>query len=81
MFMIMIVYATQKDKEGQNLYNYQDIKGKFVIRELSQMAKNGGGFVEFYWQKPGETTQSRKLGYVEPIVGTNFFIGSGVYME
>ncbi|MBN1473914.1 MAG: cache domain-containing protein, partial [Syntrophaceae bacterium] len=48
-----IAHATQKNLEGQNLYNYRDTKGKFVIRELSAMAKKRGGFVEYYWVKPG----------------------------
>lgn len=75
-----IAHATQKDLPGKNLYDYKDGKGKFVIRELSNAAKNGGGFVEFYWVKPGSKDEFKKLGYVEPIPGTNYFIGSGVYL-
>lgn len=78
---INIAHATQKDLQGQNLYDYQDTKGKYVIRELSAAAKNGGGFVEFYWLKPGETGEKRKMGYVESIPNSNYFIGSGVYLE
>ncbi|MFA7711690.1 MAG: cache domain-containing protein, partial [Candidatus Neomarinimicrobiota bacterium] len=50
-------------------------------RELSAAAATGGGFVEFYWVKPGATGEKRKLGYVEPIKNTDYFIGTGVYME
>jgi signal transduction histidine kinase len=77
---VNIAHATQKNLVGQNLYNYQDSKGKYVIRELSAAAKNGGGFVEYYWIKPGETGEKQKIGYVEPIKNTVFFIGSGVYI-
>ncbi len=77
---VNIAHATQKDLVGQNLYNYQDTKGKYVIRELAAAAAKGGGFVEYYWIKPGSTGEKLKLGYVEPIGGTNFFIGSGVYL-
>ena len=76
-----IAHARQKNLEGTNLYDYTDTLGKFVIRELSALAKTGGGFVEFYWIKPGETGEKQKLGYVEPIPNTNYFIGSGVYLE
>ena len=77
---INIAHATQKNLQGQNLYDYQATKGKYVIRELSETAGKGGGFVEFYWVKPGETGEKLKIGYGEPIPGTNFFIGSGVYV-
>jgi signal transduction histidine kinase len=76
-----IAHARQKNLQGTNLYDYTDSRGKFVIRELSAMAKTSGGFVEFYWIKPGETGEKQKLGYVEPIPNTNYFIGSGVYLE
>jgi len=78
---VNIAHATQKNLLDQNLYDYQDSRGKYVIRELSAAAQDGGGFVEYYWIKPGATGEKRKLGYVEPINGTDYFIGTGVYME
>jgi hypothetical protein len=75
-----IAHATQKDLQGKDLYDYKDGKGEFAIRNLSKAAKNGGGFVEFYWVKPGSKDEFKKLGYVEPIPGTDYFIGSGVYL-
>lgn len=78
---INIAHARQKDLQGQDLFDYTDSRGKFVIRELSAMAQSGGGYVEFYWIKPGETGEKRKLGYVEAIPNTNYFIGTGVYLE
>ena len=77
---VNIAHAIQKELPGKNLYNHQDTKGKYVIRELSAAAKNGGGFVEFYWLKPGTQGEQKKLGYVEAIPGTNYFIGTGVYI-
>ena len=75
-----IAHATQNDLPGKNLYDHKDVKGKFVIRELSAAAKKGGGYVEFYWVKPDSKNEFKKLGYVEPIPGTNYFIGTGVYL-
>jgi signal transduction histidine kinase len=75
-----IAHATQSDLPGKNLYDHKDVKGKFVIRELSAAAKKGGGYVEFYWVKPGSKNEFKKMGYVEPIPGTNYFIGTGVYL-
>ena len=77
---VNIVLATQKDLQGKNLYDHKDAKGKYVIRELIAAAKKGGGFVEYYWLKPGAKDEQKKLGYVEGIPGTNYFIGTGVYL-
>ncbi|MHB8111061.1 MAG: cache domain-containing protein [Syntrophorhabdaceae bacterium] len=77
---INIAHAIQKDLQGKNLYDFKDAKGKFVIRALLEEAKKGGGFVDFYWVKPGTKAEAPKLGYVEPIPGTDYFIGTGVYL-
>lgn len=77
---VNIAHATQKDLPGKNLKGHKDTKGKYVIRELAAAAKKGGGFVDYFWVKPGTKGEHAKLGYVEPIPGTNYFIGSGVYL-
>ena len=77
---VNVAHATQKDLVGKNLYAYTDTQGKFVIRELAAAAQRGGGFVEYYWVKPGLTGEHSKIGYVEPIPNTKYFIGTGVYL-
>jgi len=67
--------------QGKNLQGFKDAHGKYVIREFMAMAKKGGGFIEYYWTKPGSTGDHKKLGYTEPIPGTNYFIGTGVYVN
>jgi len=67
--------------QGKNLYDLRDSHGKYQIRELSAAAKKGGGFVEYYWLKPGSTEHHKKLSYAEPIPGTNYFIGAGAYID
>jgi signal transduction histidine kinase len=75
-----------KTFEGRDLYDLKDTNGMYIIRELSEAAKKGGGFVSYHWKKPQEGGQSftdskveKKFGYVEPIPGTDYFIGSGTY--
>lgn len=63
---------------GQNLYQIQDVDGKYVIRELVEAAKKGGGFVEYRWKNPKSGAIEKKLGYVEPVDAT-YFVGSGIY--
>ena len=77
---VNVAHATQKDLVGKNLFKHKDSRGKFDIQELSATAKKGGGFVEYYWAKPGSKGEFKKLGYVEPIPGTDYFIGTGIYL-
>lgn len=77
---VNVAHATQKNLVGQNLFEHQDSRGQFDIQALCAAAKAGGGFVEYYWVKPGSEGEFRKLGYVEPIPGTDFFIGTGIYL-
>jgi len=77
---VNIAHAIQKDLQGKNLWDYKDAKGKLVLQALFEASKKGGGFVDFYWLKPGTKEQMPKLGYVEPIPGTDYFIGTGVYL-
>jgi signal transduction histidine kinase len=76
---VNIAHAVDKTLPGKDLSDYTDIKGLFVIQELSKAAKTGDGFVTYYWSHPETKEEQRKVGYVEPIPGTDYFIGTGYY--
>jgi signal transduction histidine kinase len=78
---VNIAHAVDKTLPGKDLSNYTDMKGLFVIQELSTAAKNGGGFVNYYWVHPETKEEQRKVGYVKPIPGTDYFIGTGYYPD
>ena len=73
------------EREGKNLIDWQDSKGKKVVREIIQVAKSkGSGWVEYYWPKPGEQKESKKLSYVKKAklpTGELVAVGSGMYVE
>ena len=64
---------------GKDLKDLKDKNGVFMIKELSQQAKNSG-FVTYIWDKPGKG-DTLKLSYAEMIPGTDFWIGTGVYID
>ncbi|WP_320006800.1 methyl-accepting chemotaxis protein [Maridesulfovibrio sp.] len=71
-------------KPGLHGKDLSDLKGKdgiYSVRELEKAAHSGGGFVYFSWDKPGETEPIPKLGYATMIPGTNFWVGTGVYID
>ncbi|MBU2554837.1 MAG: cache domain-containing protein [Bacteroidetes bacterium] len=78
-----VAHAIQKNLQGQNLYNYQDSKGNYVIRELLAIARNqpSGGTYEYWWNNPVSGKEEPKLAFVIKIPGIDYFIGSGIYLE
>lgn len=76
----VFVLPTLPDLEGKNIINKQDQKGTQFIRQLDQVAQSGGGFVEYWFNKPGQGVLP-KLSYARMIPGTNYWIGTGVYID
>ncbi|GAB6036868.1 methyl-accepting chemotaxis protein [Fundidesulfovibrio butyratiphilus] len=75
-----VAHATLKNLVGKDLSDLRDKTGVYTIRELAKVAKSGGGFIRFTFDKPGKGDQP-KLGYAEMIPGTDFWIGTGVYLD
>ncbi len=79
---INVAHGVQKDIQGENLYNYQDSHGNYVIRDLGYIAANeGSGFYQYYWNNPVTGLEEAKIAYVERIPGTDYYIGSGFYLN
>jgi signal transduction histidine kinase len=82
---VVLLLPPTPETEGKNLIDWQDAKGKKVVREIVQVAKTkGSGWIEYYWPKPGEQKQSKKLSYVKKAKlpsGEEVAVGSGMYVE
>jgi signal transduction histidine kinase len=76
----VFVHPTLPDLEGKNIIDKKDQKGNEFIRQLDQVSKGGGGFVEYWFNKPGKGTLP-KLSYAKMIPGTHYWIGTGVYID
>ncbi|WP_320170339.1 methyl-accepting chemotaxis protein [Maridesulfovibrio sp.] len=74
------VMPPNKSLQGQDLAGLKDQNGLYVIRELARVANSGGGFVRYYFEKPGMGVQP-KISYATPIPGTGMWIGTGVYLD
>ncbi|MCD4771887.1 MAG: cache domain-containing protein [Bacteroidales bacterium] len=76
-----VAHATQPDLQGQNLYDYQDSHGNYVIRDMIEITKNNdSGFYNYFWNNPTTGNEEAKLAFVKKIPGIDYFIGSGVYL-
>jgi len=70
----------KKNIEGKNLYNYQDIKGKYVIKDIIKSFKyKNETFFTCYFQNPTTKQIEKKIGYAKIYKPLNIFIGSAIF--
>jgi signal transduction histidine kinase len=77
---VVVGHGGMQTLEGANLINHQDLRGFYDVRKAIATAKEGGGFFEHYWEKPGQKGEFRKVTYVERVAGMDYFIGAGAYL-
>lgn len=78
----MIMHPIKPQLDGQNLSRTQDPTGKALFLEMvEQCNKDGGGFVEYLWPKPGSEEPVAKLSYVQLFKPWGWVIGTGVYLD
>lgn len=75
-----IAMPTAPEKQGQDLANMHDRNDVYLIRELNKLAHQGGGFLQYIWPKPG-SGDVPKLSYATMIPGTEYWIGTGIYLD
>ena len=70
---------------GKNLKNLQCKQtGKLFFQEFCEVGSQPqGGWVEYYWPKPGhpEDELFRKITFVIPVAGTPWLVASGIYND
>lgn len=66
-----------------NLYDLQDQEDNFLIQDMIDVAKKGGGFTTYYWNNPVTGQVEPKISYSVPysIDGYDFFVGVGEYLN
>jgi len=75
-----VALPTKKEMQGKDLGGLADKNGVYLVKDLRDMAKEGGGFVHYVWPKPG-AGDVPKLSYAEMIPGTDIWIGTGIYID
>ena len=78
-----VLLPHNKELEGKDFWNYQDAKGSYIIRDMTNLlSKNNEAFYEWYWFNPtNPDKQRKKIGLVKNFEQLNWFIGTGEYLE
>ena len=78
--MIMHPFSPQLD--GTDISGKTDADGVYMFREMADVARrDGAGFVNYRWAKPGEEEPSPKISYVQAFKPWGWVVGSGVYTD
>ena len=76
-----IVHPRQTYRPGQNWLDLTDPDGNHVIADLIQKAKEGGGLVQYKWEKPSLGIVADKLSFAAGLDKWRWMVGTGVYLD
>jgi methyl-accepting chemotaxis protein len=68
--------------KGKNLIDLKDKNGVYIIKDLIDVAKKGGGYVEYVWAKPSKNNaDADKLSYAIGLEKWQWMVGTGFYVD
>lgn len=79
---INVLHPIKPEIEGKNLWNYQDKRGiKILQRMIPILQEQKESYDEWWWSKPNNHKEYKKIGYHKTFEPFNWFIGTGLYEE
>jgi len=64
-----------------NVSNTKDANGVLLFQRFKEVVeKDGSGWVEYMWSKPGEKDPSPKRSFVMKVPGEELYVGAGYYV-
>jgi len=76
-----VVMLGKADVEGKNRIDIKDARGKELIREIIAVALKGGGYTDYWFPKPGDSTPLPKRSYSAYYQPFDWVIGTGNYVD
>ena len=76
---VNVVLYGRKDVEGRNRLEDKDQNGMYITKAWLAKGKAGGGYVEYWFPKRGETIAQPKRSYVLLFQPFGWVVGSGYY--
>jgi methyl-accepting chemotaxis protein len=82
MDLKMVKHPFKPQLNGKSLAAVADPNGKFLFKEMNEVCqKDGEGFVEYMWAKPGSKEPVQKLSFVQLHPETGWIVGTGIYID
>jgi methyl-accepting chemotaxis protein len=82
----MIMHSTNPALDGQTLnnpsYNVAMGRNMNLFQAMAEVCRRDGeGYVDYLWPRPGETVPAPKVSYVKLLDEWDWIIGTGVYVD
>lgn len=78
----MLMHPIKPEMNGQLVADEKDPNGKALFVDMATVAKrDGAGFVDYEWPKPGVSKPVPKTTYVQLFPEWGWIIGSGIYLD
>jgi len=77
---IVLAHGGNPELVGQDIMEITGKRGKKIMPEMIILAKEGKGWMEYYWTNPVSKQDERKLTYVMKVDET-WFVGAGMYAK
>ncbi|ANL72602.1 methyl-accepting chemotaxis protein [Rhizobium phaseoli] len=82
MHPVMVMHPIKPALDGTDISQMKDPTGKFLFVEfVNKVKKDGKGFVDYYWPKPGADEPVLKYSYVAGFEPWGWIVGTGVYAD
>jgi methyl-accepting chemotaxis protein len=79
---VMLMHPFKPEMDGKLLTGITDPNGVKLFDEMiAVIKKNGHGFVEYAWPKPGFEKPVAKVSYVQAFAPWQWIVGSGIYVD
>ncbi|MBY5400892.1 methyl-accepting chemotaxis protein [Rhizobium leguminosarum] len=78
----MVMHPIKPQLDGIDISQMKDPTGKFLFVEfVNKVKKDGKGFVDYLWPKPGADEPVLKYSYVAGFEPWGWIVGTGVYAD
>ncbi|MBY5437289.1 methyl-accepting chemotaxis protein [Rhizobium leguminosarum] len=78
----MVMHPIKPQLDGTDISQMKDPTGKFLFVEfVNKVKKDGKGFVDYLWPKPGADQPVLKYSYVAGFEPWGWVVGTGVYAD
>lgn len=66
---------------GANWLDMEDVNGVPITQEVIRLARSGGGYHSYVWEKPSTGVEAEMIAYVIGLQDWRWAIGTGVFLD